>query len=125
MSPDGFMNFSSKLLKDAPLGKIARLPLSLLPLGTVVRILRGPLRGKRWIIGSAMHRCWLGFFEYEKQQEISRQVKPSGVFWDVGASVGFYSLLASKLVVTGKVFACPKKSFVSQEAFDTQSSHEC
>jgi len=99
------MNFSSKLLKDAPLGKIARLPLSLLPQGTVVRILRGPLRGQRWIIGAAMHRCWFGFFEYEKQQEISREVKPSGVFWDVGANVGFYSLLASKLVVSGKVFA--------------------
>jgi FkbM family methyltransferase len=100
----GFMNFSSKLL-NTPLGKIARLPLSLLPGGTVVRILGGTLRGKRWIIGSAIHRCWIGFYEYEKQQGILREVRPNSVFWDIGANVGFYSLLASKLVASGKVYA--------------------
>jgi FkbM family methyltransferase len=99
------MNSSSKLLSDTLLGKIARLPLSLLPGGTVVRILGGTLRGKRWIIGSAIHRCWIGFYEYEKQQGISREVRPNSVFWDIGANVGFYSLLASKLVVSGKVYA--------------------
>ena len=99
------MNFSSGLLNDTPLGKIARLPLSLVPRGAVVRILRGPLRGKRWIVGSAIHRCWLGLYEYEKQKVISREVRPGSVFWDVWANVGFYSLLASKLVGSGKVFA--------------------
>jgi FkbM family methyltransferase len=101
---DGFMSFSSKLL-NTPLGKIARHPLSLLPRGTVVRILRGTLRGKRWIIGSANHRCWIGFFEYQKQKGMLREVRPNGVFWDIGANVGFYSLLASKLVASGKVYA--------------------
>lgn len=99
------MNFCSELLNGTPLGKIARLPLSLVPRGAVVRILRGPLRGKRWIAGSAIHRCWLGFYEYEKQKWVSREVRPNSVFWDVGANVGFYSLLASKLVGSGKVFA--------------------
>jgi FkbM family methyltransferase len=99
------MNPSSKPLIDTPLGKIARRTLSLVPGDTVVRILRGTLRGKRWIIGSAIHRCWLGFYEYEKQEWISREVRPNSVFWDIGANVGFYSLLASKLVVSGKVFA--------------------
>jgi len=94
-----------ELLNDNPLGKIARLPLSLLPRGTVVRILRGALRGNRWIVGSAIHRCWLGIYEYKKQQWISREVRPNSVFWDIGANVGFYSLLASKLVGSGKVFA--------------------
>jgi FkbM family methyltransferase len=70
-----------------------------------VRVLMGNLRGKRWIVGSAIHRCWLGFYEYEKQKLISREVRPGSVFWDVGANVGFYSLLASKLVGSGKVFA--------------------
>ena len=70
-----------------------------------VRILMGNLRGKRWIVGSAIHRCWLGFYEYEKQKVISREVRPGSVFWDVGANVGFYSLLASGLVAPGKVFA--------------------
>jgi FkbM family methyltransferase len=102
---DGFMSLSSELINDTALGRIVRLPLSLVPRDAVVRILRGPLRGKRWIVGSAIHRCWLGFYEYEKQKLISREVRPGSVFWDVGANVGFYSLLASKLVGSGKVFA--------------------
>jgi FkbM family methyltransferase len=101
---DVIMNFQA-LSSETLLGKIARLPLSLVPRGTVVRILRGTLRGKRWIVGSAIHRCWLGFYEYEKQRLISREVRPNSVFWDIGANVGFYSLLASKLVRSGKVFA--------------------
>jgi len=99
------MSLSSELLNDTRLAKIARLPLSLLPRGTVVRILRGTLRGNRWIVGSALHRCWLGFYESKNQQVISKEVHPGSVFWDVGANVGFYSLLASRLVCSGKVFS--------------------
>jgi FkbM family methyltransferase len=87
-------------------GRIARLPLSIIPREAVVPILRGRLRGKRWIVGSAIHRCWLGFYEFEKQRLISSMVKPGTVFYDVGANVGFYSLLASELVgPQGQVFA--------------------
>ncbi|MGB7600544.1 MAG: FkbM family methyltransferase [Candidatus Sulfotelmatobacter sp.] len=87
-------------------GRIARLPLSFIPRETVVPIFGGRLRGKRWIVGSAIHRCWLGFYEFEKQRLISSMVKPGTVFYDVGANVGFYSLLASELEgPQGKVFA--------------------
>ena len=87
-------------------GKIARLPLALIPRNAVVPILRGGLRGKRWVVGSAIHRCWLGFYEFEKQRLISSMVKPGTVFYDVGANVGFYSLLAAGLVgPQGRVFA--------------------
>jgi FkbM family methyltransferase len=101
----GFRMKFSALLNDTRMGKIAALPLSLVPRDAIVPILRGELRGRRWIVGSAIHRCWLGFYEYEKQNLISREVRPNSVFWDVGANVGFYSLLASKLVASGKVFA--------------------
>ena len=101
----GFFMKVSALLKDTWMGRIAVLPLSLVPRDAVVPILRGKLSGRRWIVGSAIHRCWLGFYEYEKQQGISREVRPNSVFWDIGANVGFYSLLASKLVGSGKVFA--------------------
>jgi len=101
----GFFMKVSALLKDRWMGRIAVLPLSLVPRDAVVPILSGKLRGRRWIVGSAIHRCWLGFYEYEKQQWISREVRPKSVFWDIGANVGFYSLLASKLVRSGKVFA--------------------
>ncbi len=36
---------------------------------------------------------------------ISESVRPDTVFYDVGANVGFYSLLAARLVEGGKVFA--------------------
>lgn len=91
---------------DTMAGKIVRLPLSLIPRDAVVPILRGRLRGKRWIVGSAIHRCWLGFYEFEKQTLISSVVQSGTVFYDVGANVGFYSLLAATLVeAAGRVFA--------------------
>jgi FkbM family methyltransferase len=71
----------------------------------VVPILSGKLRGRRWIAGSSIHRCWLGLYEREKQEIISQEVRGGNVFYDVGANVGFYSLLASALVGLGRVFA--------------------
>jgi FkbM family methyltransferase len=52
-----------------------------------------------------LHRCWLGYFEYDKQRLISSMVRPGGVFYDIGANVGFYTLLASKLIGSGQVVA--------------------
>ena len=45
------MNFSGISSKNV-LGKILRLPLRLVPKHAIVPILKGPLRGKRWIVGS-------------------------------------------------------------------------
>src|ERR1051326_549775 len=86
-------------------GKMARLPFLLLPRESIVPILRGKLKGRRWIAGSGIHRCWLGFYEQRKQELISKAVQPNTVFYDVGANVGFYTLLSSVLVGGGKVFA--------------------
>ena len=87
-------------------GRLLRLPLALLPADTTVAILQGPLRGARWVIGSSTHGCWLGSYEYEKQRIFSELVRPGQVVWDVGANVGFYTLLASRLVgPTGQVVA--------------------
>ncbi len=81
---------------DRPLGRIARLPLRLVPRDAVVPVLGGELRGCRWIVGSELHRCWLGWFELCKQRAVARLLRPGAVFYDVGANVGFYSLLAAK-----------------------------
>jgi FkbM family methyltransferase len=58
-----------------------------------------------WVVGSGTHGCWLGWYESEKQRAIFQEVRPNTVFYDVGANVGFYSLLASVLVGPGKVFS--------------------
>ncbi len=87
------------------LGKVARYPLKLVPPTMVMPVLTGKLRGKRWIVGSGTHGWWLGWHESEKQRAISEEVRPNTVFYDLGANVGFYSLLASMLVGHGRVFS--------------------
>ena len=86
-------------------GKLVRFPLRLLPSGMVVRILQGPLRGKKWILGSQRHAFWLGGYEPQMQRLIAAELKRGGTFYDIGANVGFYSMLASVLIDPGKVFA--------------------
>jgi len=69
-------------------------------------ILTGPLRGRRWVSDSATHGCWLGTYERELQEMFVAHVKPGDVVFDVGANVGFFTLLSSLLVgVRGRVVA--------------------
>src|ERR1039458_2913864 len=99
------INFSG-LSNLSPSGRAIRLPLGLLPQQTVVPILQGPLRGSRWLLGSGTHGCWLGTYELPKQLAIASQIRPSDVIYDIGANVGIYTLLFSKLVgAGGRVFA--------------------
>jgi FkbM family methyltransferase len=88
------------------LGKILRLPLSLIPSEAEVRILRGPLRGKKWIKGSGPNAYWFGTYEVERLHALANAVNPGAVVYDVGANVGIYSLLASLLAgPSGVVYA--------------------
>ena len=87
------------------MGRIARLPLRMIPRNLAVPILQGPLRGRRWIVGAHRHVCWLGSYERSLQKAVAEHLVPGSTFYDVGANVGFYTLLGSKLVRTGKVFA--------------------
>jgi len=71
-----------------------------------VRVLRGPLRGKRWIAGSCNHSCGRGSYKQERQKAFLANVRPGDVVYDLGANVGLYSLLASVLVGSGgRVFS--------------------
>jgi FkbM family methyltransferase len=99
------MNFSA-IPQAGHVGKALRLPLRLLPGDMEIRILQGPLRGYRWIVGSATHGCWLGSYEQAKQRRFAASVRPGMVIYDLGANVGFYSLLASALTgANGQVFS--------------------
>ena len=87
-----------------PLVAVLQLPLNLIPPQARVPILFGPLRGTRWIVGSGNHVCWLGVYEYRKQRVVQRMVRAGSTFYDIGAHVGFHSLLASRVVgPTGRV----------------------
>jgi FkbM family methyltransferase len=99
------MNVSA-IPRDTLLGRLLRLPLRFLPPDLVVPILQGRLRGKRWVVGSGVHGYWVGCYEWEKQRAFERLVGKGSVVFDIGANVGFYSLLASELAgPTGRVFA--------------------
>jgi FkbM family methyltransferase len=76
-------------------GRIMRAPLQLIPRGTVVPILQGPLRGKRWIVDSGIHRLWLGSYEMSKMALAARWVNSGDTVFDIGAHVGIYTLLFS------------------------------
>jgi FkbM family methyltransferase len=98
------MNFSNVSDKSF-IGKILRAFLKVLPKQMRMPILQGRLKGKKWIIGSHDHGCWLGSYEYEQQQLFTKLIKPGSIVFDLGGHVGFYTLLASDLVgPKGKVF---------------------
>lgn len=99
------MNFS-KINYQSFLGKLLRLPLRLIPRGAVLPILQGQLRGKKWIVGAGEHGYWLGSYEMSKRIAFENEIQPGSVVYDVGANVGYFSLLAAVLAsYEGQVYA--------------------
>jgi FkbM family methyltransferase len=89
-----------------PLGRVIRVPLGLIPLGTKLPILGTAARGKKWIAGSGPNSNWLGWNERTKRRVFAAVVKPAAVVYDVGANAGSYTILASVLVGnSGRVIA--------------------
>jgi FkbM family methyltransferase len=118
------MNFSG-ISNANLLGKLVRFPLRLIPSEMRMPILQGRLRGKQWIVGSSQHGCWLGSYEYDKQLIFEKIITQGGVVFDLGAHVGFHTLLASVLVGSkGKVFAfepMPKNLFYLKQHLSLNS----
>ena len=85
----------SEISNRSVAGRLLRLPLALIPPALAMPVLQGPLRGYRWIVGSSNHGCWLGSYEYAKQRLFAQMVRSGDVVFDVGANVGFYTLLAA------------------------------
>ncbi len=94
------MNFSASSSKTL-IRKTLRLPLRFIPSSTVVPILQGKLRGKKWVIGSSINACWLGTYEPTIQNLFAKNITSGSIVFDIGAHVGFYTLLASRLVEAG------------------------
>jgi FkbM family methyltransferase len=81
--------------------------------------MQGKLKGKKWIVGSSNHGCWLGSYEFDKQRLFERTIKQGSIVFDLGGHVGFYTLLSSELVgPSGKVFVfepLPRNLFYLKE----------
>lgn len=66
-----------------------------IPADTIVPIFFGPLRGKKWIRGASLSAYWLGLFEVRKSTLFVRTLHPGDVVFDLGANVGYYTMIAS------------------------------
>jgi FkbM family methyltransferase len=99
------MNFS-KINYRSFWGRLLRLPLRLIPRKAVLPILQGSLRGTKWVVGAGEHGYWLGSYEMNKRLAFEREIFPGAVVYDIGANVGYFSLLAAVLAgPEGRVFA--------------------
>jgi len=63
-------------------------------------ILRGPIRGARWRLdgGGKVLRVLNGTYEPEQTRLAVELVRPGATVFDVGAHIGYYTLLFSRLV---------------------------
>ncbi len=94
------------LRKHGKLARILKKLLDFIPPGIELRILRGTLRGKKWIAGSGLHEGWLGTYEPDIRKIFEEEINVNDIIYDLGAMVGLYTLLAAELVQEqGQVFA--------------------
>jgi FkbM family methyltransferase len=74
-------------------------------------VLQGPLRGARFVLGSLAGEgggasVYFGAVEREQTTSLVATLRPGNVFFDIGANVGYYSILGSRLVgPRGRVIA--------------------
>lgn len=74
-------------------------------------VIRGPLRGSRFILGAAAGEgggasVYVDMVEPEKTRALLEILRPGQTVFDVGANIGYYTLLASRQVgPSGRVLA--------------------
>lgn len=91
---------------NSPIKWLLRTPLNFIPAGLKITVMRGPLQGKRWIVGSSTHACWYGTYEPEESRLMKHRLQPGDVFFDIGAQAGYHTMYASELVgPSGRVLA--------------------
>jgi FkbM family methyltransferase len=71
-----------------------------------LRVLGGSMAGARINLGGSFLRYLTGDAEPEVQRALEEHIKPGHVVYDVGANVGFFTILCARLVgPRGKVYA--------------------
>jgi len=93
------INYSA-ISRKTIFGRVLRLPLKLLPKNLIIPIIQGEIRGYKWIIGSGVNGYWLGSYELKKVSLFIKTIKDKKlkVIYDIGAHVGYYTLISSKCV---------------------------
>jgi len=101
------INYSA-ISRKTIFGKLLRLPLKLFPKNLIIPIIQGEIRGYKWIIGSGVNGYWLGSYELKKVSLFIKTIKEKRckIIYDIGAHVGYYTLISSKFVGdTGIVYS--------------------
>jgi FkbM family methyltransferase len=71
-----------------------------------MRVMRGRMKGARINLGGSFLRYLTGDAEPEVQEALAELIKPGQTVYDVGANIGFFTILCSRLVgPQGKVYA--------------------
>lgn len=71
-----------------------------------VTVRNGIVKGLKFNTGESCPELALGTYEVPIQNIFAQHLKPGDVFYDIGANVGFFSIVAAKLVgQNGKVYA--------------------
>lgn len=71
----------------------------------LVKIRSGPLQGRRWSLTSGKNFL-TGKYEPEKTATLAQAVRPGDVVFDIGAHIGYFTVLMSQAVGdSGRVFA--------------------
>jgi FkbM family methyltransferase len=71
-----------------------------------VQIRSGPGKGLKLSLENASGNYWSGSNEVPVQKALARILRPGDIFYDVGSNIGFFSLIAARLVgPTGRVIA--------------------
>ncbi len=70
------------------------------------RVMRGRMQGARINLGGSFLRYLTGDAEPEVQEALAELIKPGQTVYDVGANIGFFTILCSRLVgPQGRVYA--------------------
>lgn len=71
----------------------------------VLPILLGPLKGKKWDLSSGVLEYYLGSYESNKVRLFQKYIKEKMVIYDIGAHVGYFSLIAATIAKKGQVIS--------------------
>lgn len=69
----------------------------LLPKKMILTILSGKLKGMKWYPASADISCLYSNYEPHFTKFLEKELSETDIFYDIGANVGYYSLLVSKI----------------------------
>src|SRR5437870_1019338 len=70
-----------------------------------IRIMAGPLKGYWWTTGSSYEYILGNYEDPQTMGTFCSWLKQDTVFYDLGANVGWYSMVAGKIINAGKVYA--------------------